>query len=71
MCFYYGYLNFILGMKLPKYNLCYNTRDLIKSLAANTNDRNENILYLTDDLVDCKARFPGQFQKICLNVLSC
>ena len=20
MCFYYGYLNFILGMKLPKYN---------------------------------------------------
>ena len=45
MCFYYGYLNFILGMKLPKYNLCYNTRDLIKSLAENTNDRNELINY--------------------------
>ena len=28
-------------MKLPKYNLCYNTRDLIKSLAENANDRNE------------------------------
>ena len=41
MCFYYGYLNFILGMKLPKYNLCYNTRDLIKSLAENTNDQNK------------------------------
>ena len=27
-------------MKLPKYNLCYNTRDLIKSLAENANDRN-------------------------------
>ena len=28
-------------MKLPKYNLCYNTRDLIKSLAENANDRND------------------------------
>ena len=47
MCFYYGYLNFIVGMKLRKYNLCYNTRDLIKSLAENTNDRNKiNILLL-------------------------
>ena len=39
MCFYYGYLDLIVGMKLPKYNLCYNTRDLIKSLAENANDR--------------------------------
>ena len=29
-------------MKLPKYNLCYNTRDLIKSLAENANDRNDH-----------------------------
>ena len=26
-------------MRLPKYNLTYNTRDLIKSLAQNTSDR--------------------------------
>ena len=42
MCFYCGYLDLIVGMKLPKYNLCYNTRDLIKSLAENTNDRKKN-----------------------------
>ena len=41
VCFYYGYLDLIVGTKLPKYNLCYNTRDLIKSLAENANDRNE------------------------------
>ena len=28
-------------MKLPKYNLCYDTRDVIKSLAGNANDRND------------------------------
>ena len=45
VCFYYGYLNFIVGMKLPKYDLCYNTRDLIKSLAENTNDRNHYLSF--------------------------
>ena len=41
MCFYNGFLKLIVGMKLPKYNLCYNTPDLIKSLAENANDRSE------------------------------
>ena len=41
MCFYYGSLKLIIGMKLPKYNLRYNTRDLITSLAENNNDRND------------------------------
>ena len=30
------------GTTLPKYNLSYNTRDLIKSLAQNTSDRKHN-----------------------------
>ena len=34
------FLKLTVGMKLPKYNLCYDTRDLIKSLAENTNDGN-------------------------------
>ena len=36
--FYYGSMKLRLGMKLPKYNLSYNTRDLIKSLAEDASD---------------------------------
>ena len=43
--FYYGYLKLIIGMKLPKYNVCYNTRGLITSLAEKTNDRNDKLFY--------------------------
>ena len=36
----YGFLKCKLdtAMKLPEYNLCYNTRDLIKLIAENTSD---------------------------------
>ena len=29
---------FHVGMKIPKYNLCYSTRDFVKSLAKSTGD---------------------------------
>ena len=32
----YGFNKLTVGMKLPKYNLSYNTRDLIDSLAKRT-----------------------------------
>ena len=45
-CFYVWFYNTLnMCMKLPEYNLCYNTQDLIKSLAECTSDRKENSLW--------------------------
>ena len=47
MCFYYGYSNFILGMKLPKYNLVFvllweRKARLVRIATGNLNDNTKN-----------------------------